>query len=49
MTRERTYTWEDPRVFVEAATGLSGLDFLTKIGSGELPLVPAGATRLLLP
>lgn len=49
MTRERTYTWEDPRVFVEAAHGLSGLDFLTKIGSGELRLVPAGATTDIAP
>jgi uncharacterized protein (TIGR00369 family) len=49
MTRERTYTWEDPKIFVDAAAGLSGLDFLNKIGNGELPLVPAGATTNILP
>lgn len=49
MTRERTYTWADPKVFVDAAAGLSGLDFLNKIGKGELPLVPAGATTNILP
>ena len=49
MSRERTYSWEDPKVFVDAAAGLSGLEFLDKIGSGELPLVPAGATTNILP
>lgn len=49
MTRQRTYTWEDPQVFSDAATDLSGLEFLQKIGSGELPLVPAGATTNILP
>ncbi|MDW5329929.1 PaaI family thioesterase [Plantactinospora sp. KLBMP9567] len=49
MTRERAYTWEDPKIFVDAAAGLSGLDFLNKIGNGELPLVPAGATTNILP
>jgi len=44
MTRTRTYSWEDPQVFVDAADGLTGLEFLNKIGAGELPLVPAGAT-----
>lgn len=49
MTRTRTYSWEDPQVFVDAADGLTGLEFLNKIGAGELPLVPAGATTNILP
>ncbi|MBM0126724.1 PaaI family thioesterase [Pimelobacter simplex] len=49
MTRERTYTWEDPKVFADPARQLAGLDFLNKIGSGELPMVPAGATTNILP
>jgi len=49
MTRERTYTWEDPKIFVDAAVGLSGLDFLNRIGSGELPPVPAGVTTNIRP
>lgn len=49
MTRERTYTWEDPKAFVDAAAQLSGLDFLTRIGNGELPRVPAGVTTEILP
>jgi uncharacterized protein (TIGR00369 family) len=49
MSRERSYSWADPQVFVEAAAGLSGLDFLSRIGAGELPLVPAGATTGIEP
>jgi uncharacterized protein (TIGR00369 family) len=49
MNRERTYTWEDPKIFVDAAAALSGLEFLGKISSGELPLVPAGATTAVSP
>jgi len=49
MTRTRTYSWEDPQVFVDASDGLTGLEFLNKIGVGELPLVPAGATTNILP
>ncbi|QSR28635.1 aromatic compound degradation protein PaaI [Nocardioides aromaticivorans] len=49
MSRERTYSWEDPKVFADAAAGLAGLDFLNLIGSGELPVVPAGATTNILP
>jgi len=49
MTRQRTYTWEDPQVFTDAAAELSGLEFLRKVGSGELPHAPAGATTNILP
>lgn len=49
MIRERTYTWEDPKVYADPARQLSGLDFLGMIGSGELPPVPAGATTNIVP
>ncbi|KYH45149.1 PaaI family thioesterase [Branchiibius sp. NY16-3462-2] len=49
MNRERTYTWEDPQIFVDAAPGLSGLEFLGKVSSGELPAVPAGVTTGVVP
>jgi len=49
MNRTRTYTWEDPKVFADPARQLSGLEFLNRIGSGELPAVPAGATTEILP
>jgi uncharacterized protein (TIGR00369 family) len=39
---ERTLTiqWQDPRVFAEAGRGLSGLELLQKVVSGELPRPP---------
>ena len=41
--RTRTISWEDPRALAEAARGLSGLEYLRKIVSGELPRPPMGA------
>lgn len=43
--RERTLTvsWEDPRALAAAARGLTGLEFLQKIASGELPRPPISA------
>jgi uncharacterized protein (TIGR00369 family) len=41
--RTRTYSWEDPRALAEAAHGLSGLEFLLKVVSGELPRPPISA------
>lgn len=38
--RTRTVNWHDPRSLGEAARGLSGLEFLQKIVSGELPSPP---------
>ena len=38
--RTRTVKWEDPRLLGETARGLSGLEFLKKIVSGELPPPP---------
>jgi uncharacterized protein (TIGR00369 family) len=49
VTRERSYTWGDPHVLAEAATGLPGIDFLQRVSSGELPLPPAGATTGIAP
>ncbi len=41
--RTRTVRWEDPHALAEAARGLSGLEFLRKVVSGELPRPPIGA------
>lgn len=38
--RTRTVSWHDPRPLGEAGRGLSGLGFLQKIISGELPPPP---------
>jgi uncharacterized protein (TIGR00369 family) len=42
-SRTRTFTWEDPRSLAEAARGLSGLEFLRQVVSGELPRPPISA------
>jgi uncharacterized protein (TIGR00369 family) len=36
-------SWEDPRALAEAGRGLSGLEYLRKIVSGELPGPPIAA------
>ena len=41
--RTRTVTWEDPRPLAKAGRELSGLEFLQKIVSGELPSPPLAA------
>lgn len=41
--RTRTVNWHDPRPLSEAGRGLSGLEFLKKIVSGELPPPPLAA------
>ncbi|WP_200826354.1 PaaI family thioesterase [Microbacterium timonense] len=41
MTRERTYTWADPREVAMSAARVSGIEFLSLVGRGELPLPPA--------
>jgi uncharacterized protein (TIGR00369 family) len=41
--RTRTFSWEDPRALAEAARGLTGLEFLRKVVSGELPRPPISA------
>src|SRR5215207_42242 len=41
--RMRTFTWEDPKALAEAARGLTGLEFLRRVVSGELPRPPISA------
>lgn len=41
--RKLTISWEDPRALADAGRGLSGLEYLQKIVSGELPRPPIGA------
>lgn len=38
--RTRTVTWEDPMVGAAAATGMSGLEYLRAIASGDVPPPP---------
>jgi uncharacterized protein (TIGR00369 family) len=49
VNRERSYTWGDPLELATAARSLSGRDFLARIGSGELPEPPFGATTGIVP
>ena len=41
--RTRTVTWEDPRPLAEAGRGVSGVEFLQRIVSGELSPPPFAA------
>jgi len=41
--RTRTFSWEEPKALAEAARGLSGLEFLKRVASGELPRPPISA------
>jgi len=41
--RTRKFSWEDPRTLAEAARGLTGIEFLRKVVSGELPRPPISA------
>jgi uncharacterized protein (TIGR00369 family) len=41
--RTRTFSWEDPKALAGAARGLTGLEFLRKVASGELPRPPISA------
>jgi uncharacterized protein (TIGR00369 family) len=41
--RSRTFEWEDPRLFLDAMRGTSGLEFLQRIAKKELPQPPIGA------
>jgi len=40
--RTRTVHWNDPHALAKSATGLTGLEYLRKIVSGELPPPPIG-------
>jgi uncharacterized protein (TIGR00369 family) len=41
--RTRTVAWEDPRTLAEAGRGLSGLEFIRRVASRELPAPPIAA------
>ena len=41
-SRTRTVNWEDPRALAKSAAGLSGMEYLQKIISGEFPPPPIG-------
>ena len=41
--RTRTFSWEDPQTLAAAARELTGLEFLRKVVSGELPRPPISA------
>lgn len=43
IERTRTFSWQDPMALAVAARGLSGLEYLQKIVTGELPQPPIGA------
>lgn len=49
LIRERTYRWAPPSELAAAAQKLGGLEFLSKIASGELPQPPAGVTTGIVP
>jgi uncharacterized protein (TIGR00369 family) len=42
--RTRTYSWDDPLELLSRAAGMSGLEALQLIASGELPPPPIGTT-----
>jgi uncharacterized protein (TIGR00369 family) len=42
-TRSRTFEWEDPSLLLDAARGISGLEFLQRFVKKELPPAPIGA------
>ena len=47
--RERTYSWEDPRVLAAAAQQLPGRDFLDQISDGSLAVPPVCETTGIYP
>ncbi|GAA3222957.1 hotdog fold thioesterase [Pseudonocardia petroleophila] len=42
--RERSHTWQDPRLTAAAAQGVDGLTFLRALASGEVPPAPIATT-----
>ena len=42
--RTRTYTWDDPLPIAAAAMGASGMEFMQKFTSGEVPMPPIART-----
>ena len=43
VLQQKTIEWADPKESAMQALALSGLDFLSKIGSGEIPSAPISA------
>ncbi|MEU5951027.1 PaaI family thioesterase [Streptomyces sp. NPDC047525] len=44
MGRTRTYSWDDPAIPAQAATGMAGLDFLREVQAGRVAGPPIGQT-----
>ncbi len=44
VEHSRTHTWSDPASIAEARRGLTGLEFMERLHSGEIPYPPSGAT-----
>lgn len=42
--RQRSYSWSDPHAIAESAPTTSGLEFLRRIVSGDMPQPPIAAT-----
>lgn len=42
MTRERTFSWQDPMLGASAAREMSGLEYLQAMQRGDLPWPPIG-------
>jgi len=40
--RTRTITWADPHATIDQAAGLSGLEYMRALASGQLPTAPMG-------
>jgi uncharacterized protein (TIGR00369 family) len=49
MSRERTYSWSDPVALAHVATQMDGIDFVRKLGEGDVPPPPAAVTIGLRP
>lgn len=45
--RSRTIRWEDPAAMLDAASTLSGLEFMTAVFEGKLPSPPIAATMAI--
>ena len=43
MSRERTFTWNDPTLTADAARGMAGLDMMRGLHDGTVPSAPIGA------
>lgn len=48
-SRSRSFTWSDPHDLAKAVREHSGLDFLRKLGTGELAAAPFSAATGVIP